>query len=99
VGAAVGKAGLIDCDAILNERVVDSNRCFLDFLARTVKQFNVAFKVLGLACCVMFDTELLQCNAEGQVLHQITIAYIQKNHVRAGAFRNLYAAPERGVGR
>ncbi len=95
--SAVAKTGLINGDAVLYQRFVDGNRGLADFLAFEVEQFQIALEQLGLPGRIMLDAEILQLHHKRQILHQITIVHVQKHDIRRTAFRNLHAAPKRGV--
>ena len=97
IGAAVGKARLIDGDAVQRQRMVDADGVFGFFAAFLVGNFQVAGKITRHTGIVKVDVELLQLHIKRQILNQHSVVSVEEDHVRTLPFGNVYIAAERQV--
>ena len=99
IGTAVGKARLIDGDAVQRQRMVDADGVFGFFAAFLVGNFQIAGKITRHPGIVKVDVEFLQLHFKRQILNQHPVVGIEEDHVRALPFGNVHIAAERQVRR
>ena len=92
VGAAVGKAGLIDGDAVQGVGMVDAHGVRFAFAGGFVGDFQLAGKIAGHARVVEVDIEFFQFHGKGQLLHQHAFVGVEKHHVGLLPFAEVYIA-------
>ena len=93
-GAAVGKACLVDRNAVQGKRVVYPDGVFADLAGFFIGNFQIAGKITRHAGIVEIDVEFFQFDRKRQLLNQKPLVGIQENNVGLLPFAEVDVAPE-----